>query len=398
MIKHILKVVWNQRRKYGGIFVEQIAISIILMLSIVSVVDATKRYMSPGLPDVDNTCVIGYLDRSGQKEQNAETQENARKSMYTVIENLRKLPFVEAITICKNLIPYMRPDWNYYMSSDSITVDEQKIKTVIKISDEFGAAVLKPEIEEGTWFENRVLPDGSAPVVITRQLADKAGWTTAAGKKFTCNSQPVTVVGVVAGLKQQAFDPSPAVIVFPEYASREGIGEKYFESGARIKAGSQKDFYESFSREFKRLMSDKNVEPIAFKMEILKRTFMQKVTLQIVLQAVPTLFLFIFAFIGTFGLSWMISSKRLKEFALRIALGSTKKQLMTIVIGENLLVTVIAVIPALTLSVFIYEYTAVHAVGVGATILVMLLFSFVSAWYPAWTVSKVNPAEAIKYE
>jgi ABC-type antimicrobial peptide transport system permease subunit len=71
---------------------------------------------------------------------------------------------------------------------------------------------------------------------------------------------------------------------------------------------------------------------------------------------------------------------------------------MNIVIGESLLITCVAILPALLLSFFIYDYTAVHVVAVGSTVLVMLLFAVVSAWYPAWTVSRVNPAEALQYE
>ena len=55
-------------------------------------------------------------------------------------------------------------------------------------------------------------------------------------------------------------------------------------------------------------------------------------------------------------------------------------------------------IPGLLLSFFIYEFTAPEIIGIGSTIVFMLLFAIFSAWYPAYQVSKINPAEAIKYE
>jgi ABC-type antimicrobial peptide transport system permease subunit len=160
----------------------------------------------------------------------------------------------------------------------------------------------------------------------------------------------------------------------------------------------EREFIDAFHKEFTRLVASEKVEPLISDVQSVKGIWVSQSILPIVLQGIPTLFLFIFAFIGTFGLYWMISQKRMKEFALRIALGSTKKRLMNIVIGESLLVTCVAVLPALLLSFFIYEYTAVHVVAVSATLFIMLLFAVVSAWYPAWTVSRVNPAEALQYE
>jgi hypothetical protein len=277
---------------------------------------------------------------------------------------------------------------------DSVRIDDKRFLAVYKISDEFGASILNVEMEEGVWFENRVLPDGTLPVVITRQFADKAGWTTAVGKKIPFGPKFFTVTGVATGLKQEPFVPSPVAIVLPSFSSH-GMP---FENLVKIDPGMEREFTEAFFREFRRLIPYENVEPLLSYMPSLKRMWVSQSILPVVLQGIPTLFLFIFAFIGTFGLYWMISQKRMKEFALRIALGSTKKRLMNIVIGESLLITCVAVLPALLLSFFIYSYTVVHAIAIGATLFIMLLFAVVSAWYPAWTVSRVNPAEALQYE
>jgi ABC-type antimicrobial peptide transport system permease subunit len=399
MIKHILKMLWMQKNTYYGIFAEQLLITIILMLSVVSVAELVQKYRSPGLLDVNNTFKIGY-QFSLAKQSDPEAMENVQQNMKVIIEHLRNIPFVEAVSTSNNLLPYMRPDDNYDMLSDSILIDDNKFKMILKISDKFGASVLKPEIEEGSWLENQAMPDGSVPVVITRQFAEKAGWTNAVGKKLAFNNLSCTVVGVVTGLKQQSFDPSPVAMVAPKYIAdeKQWFPAWYSENSVRIKAGYQAEFNEAFNREFRRAVSDKDVEPLVYDVHFLKKMFMSGATLELILQSVPTLFLFIFAFIGTFGLSWMVSRKRLKEFALRIAMGSTPQQLMIIVVGESLLVSCIAVIPALLLSFFIYDYTPVHAIGVGITACIMLLFSFISAWYPAWKVSRVNPAEALQYE
>jgi ABC-type antimicrobial peptide transport system permease subunit len=395
MIKQILKILWKQRRSHLGIFIEQLLVTMVLMLATVSVAEMVKKYKTPGILNIDNTFFFGYMySETIQPEE----KEKIRQCMNIIIENLRKLPFVEAIGNSSNLVPYMKNDRFYYELSDSIYIDGKQFLTVIKISDEFGATVLKPEMEEGLWLENHDLSDGSASAVITRQFADKAKWTNAVGKKLTVKGRNYTVTGVVAGLKQEPFIPSPVAMVIPQYLSSQYNRNLNYESVARIKAGMEQEFIDAFYNEFQRLISDERVEPLLHEMQSMKGTWMSASVLEITLQSIPTVFLFIFAFIGTFGLSWMLSRRRLKEFALRIALGSTKKQLMNIVIGESLLITCIAMIPALLLSFFIYEYTIVHIIGISTTICIMLLFSIISAWYPAWKVSRVNPAEALQYE
>jgi ABC-type antimicrobial peptide transport system permease subunit len=389
----VLKMVWNQRRSYSWIFTEQVLVTVILMLLAVSVLELYKKYKTPGMLNVEDTFIVGCVPGNNVTP---EEWNSSLKSMNVVLENLKKLPYVKAITVGFNLAPYQRDEESYahQIRMDSIRIDDKRFLAIYKFSDEFGISVLNVKMEEGAWFENKALPDGSLPCVITRQFADKAGWTTAVGKKISFGPRFFTVTGVATGLKQEPFKPSPVAIVVPSFVNRDMI----FENLARIKPGMEVEFTEAFFKEFRRLVSSENIESFLGYMPSMERMWVFQSILPIVLQGIPTLFLFIFAFIGTFGLYWMISQKRMKEFALRIAVGSTKKRLMNIVISESLLITCVAVLPALLLSFFIYDYTIVHVIAISVTVLVMLLFAVVSAWYPAWTASRVNPAETLQYE
>jgi ABC-type antimicrobial peptide transport system permease subunit len=390
-------MIWAQRRDYSGIFIEQSIVAFILMLSIVSLSEAIRKYRSPGMLNVDNTVFIGY---SFQKDAPPEEMIATRQSMDVILEHLKQLPYVEAITSGYNLAPYVRPENSYFFLSDSIHVDDKSFLSVLKMSDEYGDDVFKLEMEEGSWIEeNRPLPDGSTPIVVSRAFVEKAGWTKAAGKKVMIRGKENTIMGVVSGLKQTPFIPSPAAAVIPNYILSGDPGSaSYSENIARIKKGKVKDFMRSFNQEFHRLITDTRAEPIIINMEILKKEWVSFSFQNVILQAIPSLFLFFFACIGTFGLYHLIARKRLKEFALRLALGAEKKHLISLVVSESMVVTALAVFPALLLSFFIYEYTLLHIFANGIMLVAMLLFSFISAWYPAWKVSNVNPSEALQYE
>ena len=115
--------------------------------------------------------------------------------------------------------------------------------------------------------------------------------------------------------------------------------------------------------------------------------------------AIPTAFLLIFAFMGTFGVIWVQSKKRISEFGLRIAFGCTPMRLMRKIIFENLALTTLAMVPGLIVVALLFAYAPKGwewTAAIGAAVVFMWLFSVVSAWYPAWKAAKVQPVEALK--
>ena len=58
--------------------------------------------------------------------------------------------------------------------------------------------------------------------------------------------------------------------------------------------------------------------------------------------------------------------------------------------------TLLASIPGVLLSFFIYDYIMIEVTGIAVTLVIMLFFSVLSAWFPAYKVTKINPAIALK--
>jgi ABC-type antimicrobial peptide transport system permease subunit len=385
MIRSIFKLLWNRRKSYLGIFFEQAIIVFVLMFCLVQLVQTIRKYTDPGLLDTRNTVAFGIDFRKTTVPDESFRKETNR----AIINNMRNLPFVEAITNSYGLMPYMDQGNN---RTDSVWMDGRKIRTEIKGADEYSRTVFRPALEEGVWLENKTFEDGSFPAVITRQLADKAGWTASLGKKIQYNGRVYTVTGVMEGLKRALFEPSVTAIVLPvsHFKSVHDL------TVARIKNNEKDHFINALNKECKRLYPDHHATLLIVSGDMMKQAQVFSHAMGLILMSIPALFLTIFAFIGTFGVFYLHAKRHLKEYALRIALGSDTKRLFYLVISESLLVTCLAMLPALLLSVFLYDYADLTAILV--TVGVMLLFSAVSAWYPAWRVSRVNPAEALQYE
>ena len=100
----------------------------------------------------------------------------------------------------------------------------------------------------------------------------------------------------------------------------------------RLSRDTRMEFHACFSKEYKRLGLAEKAVSFCYEMSGLKRGSMFEVVSGVAMRAIPTAFLLLFAFIGTFGLFWLNSKKRKVEFALRLVVGATKPRLINLVV------------------------------------------------------------------
>ncbi len=133
-------------------------------------------------------------------------------------------------------------------------------------------------------------------------------------------------------------------------------------------------------------------------------------------QTIVVLFLLVNVFLGLIGTFWFRTRRRRSEIALRIAMGSTRRQIFSLLTGEGLLLLTLVTLPAMIVcyNVGIAELTigrseliSTWPVGwsflrflsgtLGAWLLIALMV-MVGIWFPARQAMKVQPAEALHDE
>lgn len=129
----------------------------------------------------------------------------------------------------------------------------------------------------------------------------------------------LTVVGVISGIKHQVLLASNPTVIMPCNAM--GYHNMFRELCARVYPGREKEFIMAYYKEFQRLIPVQEAQPFAVDMKLAKGASYNTALVYIMLQAVPSIFLFVFAFIGTFGLFMQNSERRVREFALRLPWG-----------------------------------------------------------------------------
>lgn len=133
-------------------------------------------------------------------------------------------------------------------------------------------------------------------------------------------------------------------------------------------------------------------------------------------QRISELFLLVNVFLGLIGTFWFRTRRRRNEIALRLAMGSTKKQIFCLLMGEGLLLLTLVTLPAMIVcyNVGIAEFTMGHTElittwpvkwsflrfllgSLGAWLLIALMV-VIGIWFPARQAIKIQPAEALHEE
>lgn len=121
------------------------------------------------------------------------------------------------------------------------------------------------------------------------------------------------------------------------------------------------------------------------------------------------LFLPVNIFLGIVGTFWFRNESRKAEIGLRMALGSSRRRILRMMIGEGELLLAVASLPALFVclnlvkiefpSVLMMDVTLPRIVlGLAGTYLCMALVIALGAWYPAWLSSRIAPADTLRNE
>lgn len=391
MIKQILKILWNDKKHFGGILLEQGIVFIVLVICIFSILKKNQQYNTPGNLAINNMVMLTYMHTKGHGNQ-YEIYMTGKK-FRVIMDNIMNLPYVNNLSRSMYFAPYLRGDALY--PTDTINIDGYKIRFNLKVADDATFIGFRPKLIEGDWALAKNLDDGSFPIIINKQFAEEVKWQTSVGRKLNYEGITYTIVGVVDGIKQQLFSKSTPTIVMPIMQMR---GLYMGEFCINVKEGYKDELIGEFLRQFKKIISDSNVEPVMVDMDRMQKIQLIDNLFLVAVMAIPTLFFLIFAFIGTFGLFWLNSKRKRTEYALRLAIGSSKKCLLLYVVTESVLVTLLAILPGLILIILLYGLNPFVIISILISCSVLLMFSIFSSWLPAYKTSTINPANVLHYE
>jgi putative ABC transport system permease protein len=406
MIRHVFKLIWNRKRT-NLLMMTEIFVSFLVLFAVVALgvytADNWRRPRGFAIDDVWNISVD--MQQTGDDDFTKSQQETITQVMLA----LKGIPEVESFA-GSMLAPYQmgssnsRYDWHKRMIEFGVT----------EVTDGF-KDVLGLQVVEGRWFGRE--DDGQTydPVVINQDMrVDLFGSGPAVGQSIKGDQMPgeadderdTRVVGVVAAYREDGeFDGT----------RNYGIFRKNLAGGTdrrdrpprslliKVRPGTTAAFEEQLTRRLQSVAPGWSFEvtPVAE----MRDSFNRFAFVPLIAVGLVAAFLMLMVALGLFGVLWQTVTQRTQEMGLRRAKGATQVNVQRQILAEIMVMTSLAlaagtlvVIQFPLLNVIYFVEPHVYAIGLIISLTAISLLTLACGWYPSHMATRVEPAEALRYE
>lgn len=419
MIYSILHQIWNQRRSNGWLFAELLIVFILMWYCVDVLYGFTHAERQPKGYDLENVYKVNISYNPTQLvlcDSEDSLQQFWFKPLEEVCRRIKQHPAVESAAMWLGTDTYTRGCVYHGYTTDSVHVVEANIRYV---SPEY-FTVMRIPVEQGSeiFASAEWNPTASPqPAVVTRDLADSLFHTTteAVGREFMDyynNGFRYRVSAVCALQKTDDYARyTPYILTpFPRW-----FYESQYTPFISIRIRPEADTDDFAARFIQDMTPQLRVAPFylfdirSYKEQKIERDAAEGITSYIRSARLIVVFFIFNVFIGLMGTFWFRTRHRRGEIALRMAMGSSRKMIRRQLLGEGLLLLVVAAIPALVIcaNMVLADVTFTEAADAGwgrfamcvlVVFVLMALMVIVGIWYPASRAMKVQPAEALHDE
>ena len=421
MLLHIFNMIWAQRRTNGWIFAELVLAVCALWILADQVWVDVRCYQAPMGYDISNTWrfKLSALPTETTDEAVGDESSDQATDLLALMERIRQEAEVEEVAMCYWSMPYSYGNyWQglFPLEGDTAGVHAESFHVLLVSPEYFD--LFRMRDTQGQPITRQVKAEAT-PVVLSGAAAERFYPNrSAVGMKVSYNedgSDPGRVVAVVPHFRSNDFDREETcsfVIlqgeVFEDFVN--GFGAKNAELCVRMKqAMSEEQMYDFLDRASERLQyKDLYVSGVKSlskqREELLKSKFDSNKQ-----RAAIGSFLLLNVFFGIAGTFWLRTQRRRGEIGLRLAMGSSHRQIGQVIYSEGLLLLALT-LPFLLLFALNYgkadqldTYREAYSLQrFTATVifayLSMALMIGIGIWYPVRKAESLPPAEALRYE
>ena len=429
MIRHLIKIIWNQRSGNGWIVLELFLVFVLLwyIVDFFTVLGVTAS--TPNGFEIQNTYLVKLSVRQPDNPKHinyGEESEEPGKNFYRIVDRIRQHPDIEEVGYGKWSYPYCPSSMFSSYNKDSLSLQCQILEvspeyfTIFRVKPEKGGSSQKlaesfANLSAASSYEK------NRQAIITQTVEDKLFPDTQATGKVLLNKEDslqIKILAVTTVMKPYDYTRPEAYILFPvnraeTYKMNDQDIWSYYEIYFRTKSGfSEKDFAQKFKQEMKGQLEIGNffladVKPL----EAVRDNYLKNrgITSGIQYRIGFSVFFLINIFLAVIGTFWFRIEQRQSEIGLRLAVGSSRRNIRSIMFMESLLLLLIAAIPALLVCINLQKFEFISSEDLDLTVwrflgntfitggLLVLVIMF-GTWYPSFRASKVSPADALHYE
>jgi putative ABC transport system permease protein len=400
MFRHMMKLIWKRKSRNLMLSLEiLIAFMIVFGIAASGARFWQLYHLAVGFTYQDVWVARMTSGADGAIKNDAAMYDNFKHS-------LEAMPEVEKVAF-STFAPYrraiMRTDFVLPGGGARVEAD------MLDVSDDY-FELAGMRLQEGRWFSSVDEGSPTAPVVINRSMADLLfPGQSAIGKQFTDSEagdktpRIMKVTGVIEAFRSQGELMAPVNFIFMRFApvsSKHGVNTIML----KVRPGTERAFEQALNRQLKLVRNDLTYEisPLA----AMRASLIKEQMMPLLVMSVIAAFMLAMVGFGLFGVLWQNTTQRIPELGLRRAVGASSADIYRQIIGEQLLLSSVAMAVALALLVQLPLTGALAAslnwkVFLAATALsmsVIYLISLLCSLYPGWRASRLSPTEALHYE
>lgn len=415
MIKHILKLIWNQHRANVWLFLEILLVTAILWVMLDALLVDTYTYHQPTGFDIENV----YEVKLAKRNLSTDSTQSDGESLLRLVENLRQMSGVTDVALMRSACPYLWVTMFSPLVSAEDTARQVELSRLYCVTPDYFKLFRMRDANGDDLYSQVMSHEGD--VVLSKELSESLfnsfSATGKAVKWSAASDDRMGIAAVSSSIAQSDFDrPGPCWFallrtdqdVLDDYNQWNDL--LYYQCALRMRDGFEPERMADFLRaQGDRLEAGdiyvSSVSPVSdYRADRLKsRLDDQKKKSALVGFMLVNIF---FGIVGTF---WLRTQSRRMELGLRAAIGASKQRLRLELLTEGLIL-LLATLPLILLfiaNMLLMDLLDTYRLAYtwwrfSAVLLVVYLLMggmiCLGIHFPAGRIARMNPAEALHDE
>jgi putative ABC transport system permease protein len=396
VIRHLFKLMWNRKRA-NALIVGEIFISFIVIFAVLTgAVMYGAQWNEP----------LGFSWRNvwdvrmefGEAPGVRDSPET-HATVMRMLDEVRAMPQVAAVGASGT------PPYAFSTSESSHEIDGRKVSYIFDDATDGYFDAMQMKLVSGRWFN--ASDDGARdqPIVVDTNAAREIFQTEdAVGKKFEASEGTFyQVVGVIAPFRKDGESTSEMNMLFRRTARDTSQGRVPSHLVVRLHPGTPAVFEQQLVERLQQLAPTLSFRVRA--MEQMRQNMLRMKLAPLVAGGIIGTFLIAMVTLGLTGVLWQNVTRRTREIGLRRAMGATGGSVHRQVLGEvALLATFALVIGSIVvlqlpiIGAFTYVTPAAFTTGFICALATIYALTVLCGLYPSWLASRLQPADALRYE
>jgi len=405
-------VAGNSRRLHSGLVISEIALAVVLLIS-AGMLGRTLLHLSSQDPGVNIRNVL--TARAALSPATLASPARIRVAWQDILERARRVPGVDSVTMV-DTVP-MREGNNqigYRTTPAELPPDQQPIALATSVTPDY-LKVMGIPLRQGRFFNDQDRSGREGVVVIDEAMARQAfGGQDAIGKHLwiEMGSDPVRVVGIVGHVRHWgAADDDPTQVRAQLYYPFAQVPDSYLRRWSELMSIAVRtsiaplNAVKTLRWEVRGATSDQVLYEVRTMEQLASATLARQRFLLLLFGVFAGLALLL-ACIGIYGVLAYLTSQRVPEIGLRMALGASTREVLWLVLRQSLGMiflgaaagTAAALAAERVLERLVEGMQPAESQTFAVMILVLVLAALFASFLPARRASRVDPVQALRQE